>query len=96
MAVYLRSRLNSVLLLTRSLSLLRALSFSAQVGYGDISPKTVGGQLASVLGGIIGGTAIIALITGECSFMYRYIPRESCSQFDSLPLTYWDSRGAAR
>jgi hypothetical protein len=24
---------------------------------------------------------------GECSFMYRYIPRESCSQFDSLPLT---------
>jgi pre-rRNA-processing protein TSR1 len=25
---------------------------------------------------------------GECSFMYRYIPRESCSQFDSLPLTY--------
>jgi hypothetical protein len=25
---------------------------------------------------------------GECSFMYRYILRESCSQFDSLPLTY--------
>ena len=24
---------------------------------------------------------------GECSFMYRYILRESCSQFDSLPLT---------
>jgi hypothetical protein len=24
---------------------------------------------------------------GECSFLYRYIPRESCSQFDSLPLT---------
>ena len=24
---------------------------------------------------------------GEFSFMYRYIPRESCSQFDSLPLT---------
>jgi Fanconi anemia group J protein len=23
---------------------------------------------------------------GECSFMYRYILRESCSQFDSLPL----------
>ena len=23
----------------------------------------------------------------ELSFMYRYIPRESCSQFDSLPLT---------
>ena len=22
---------------------------------------------------------------GECSFMYRYILRESCSQFDSLP-----------
>ena len=25
----------------------------------------------------------------ECSFMYRYISRESCSQFDSLPLTYF-------
>ena len=25
--------------------------------------------------------------TGEC-FVYRYILRESCSQFDSLPLTY--------
>jgi alpha-L-rhamnosidase len=24
---------------------------------------------------------------GECSFIYRYISRESCSQFDSLPLT---------
>jgi hypothetical protein len=24
---------------------------------------------------------------GECSFMYRYISRESCSQFDSLSLT---------
>ena len=27
-------------------------------------------------------------IFGELSFMYRYISRESCSQFDSLPLTY--------
>ena len=26
---------------------------------------------------------------GECSFIYRYILRESCSQFDSLPLTYF-------
>jgi hypothetical protein len=26
-------------------------------------------------------------IAGEYSFMYRYIPRESCSQFDLLPLT---------
>jgi hypothetical protein len=25
--------------------------------------------------------------SGELSFMYRYILRESCSQFDSLPLT---------
>ena len=25
--------------------------------------------------------------SGECSFVYRYILRESCSQFDSLPLT---------
>ena len=29
-----------------------------------------------------------AFDTGECSFIYRYILRESCSQFDSLPLTY--------
>ena len=26
-------------------------------------------------------------LLGECSFIYRYISRESCSQFDSLPLT---------
>ena len=25
---------------------------------------------------------------GECSYVYRYILRESCSQIDSLPLTY--------
>ena len=31
---------------------------------------------------------------GECSFMYRYIPRESCSQFDSLPLTSLTISGA--
>ena len=29
----------------------------------------------------------IAEAGGECSFIYRYILRESCSQFDSLPLT---------
>ena len=37
---------------------------------------------------------------GECSFIYRYIVRESCSQFDSLPLTYLmnslDLRAAVR
>jgi hypothetical protein len=26
-------------------------------------------------------------VDGECSFVYRYISRESCSRFDSLPLT---------
>jgi pre-mRNA-splicing factor ATP-dependent RNA helicase DHX38/PRP16 len=31
-------------------------------------------------------------LQGECSFMYRYILRESCSQFDSLPLTYLTTR----
>jgi hypothetical protein len=31
---------------------------------------------------------IVKQTIGECSFMYRYIVRESCSQFDSLPLTY--------
>ena len=30
---------------------------------------------------------IAVVMQGECSFMYRYISRESCSQFDSLPLT---------
>jgi 1-acyl-sn-glycerol-3-phosphate acyltransferase len=30
---------------------------------------------------------ILAWRIGELYFMYRYIPRESCSQFDSLPLT---------
>ena len=30
---------------------------------------------------------IAATSSGECSFMYRYILCESCSQFDSLPLT---------
>ena len=28
---------------------------------------------------------------GECSFIYRYISHESCSQFDSLPLTSFPS-----
>ena len=28
-----------------------------------------------------------ATAEGECSFIYRYMLRESCSQFDSLPLT---------
>jgi hypothetical protein len=31
---------------------------------------------------------------GECSFVYRYISRESCSQFDSLPLTSLTISGA--
>ena len=31
---------------------------------------------------------------GECSFIYRYILRESCSQFDSLPLTSLTMRAA--
>ena len=33
-------------------------------------------------------------VDGEYSFMYRYIPRESCSQFDSLPLTSLTISGA--
>ena len=32
-------------------------------------------------------TRMIVSERGECSFVYRYILRESCSQFDSLPLT---------
>jgi hypothetical protein len=34
--------------------------------------------------------------SGECSFIYRYIPRESCSQFDSLPLTSLTCFGAVQ
>jgi serine/threonine protein kinase len=34
-----------------------------------------------------GGDASISAADGGFSFMYRYILRESCSQFDSLPLT---------
>ena len=37
---------------------------------------------------IIGPNAGELIAEGESSFMYRYISRESCSQFDSLPLTY--------
>ena len=38
----------------------------------------------------------VALL-GEFSFIYRYISRESCSQIDSLPLTYLiRSRTSAR
>jgi hypothetical protein len=33
------------------------------------------------------GDVVVALEHGECSFIYRYISRESRSQFDSLPLT---------
>jgi hypothetical protein len=33
---------------------------------------------------------------GELSFMYRYISRESCSQFDSLPLTSLTISGTLR
>ena len=33
------------------------------------------------------GKSATRIPEGTCSFMYRYILRESCSQFDSLPLT---------
>jgi len=32
--------------------------------------------------------SMMALSHTVCYFMYRYILRESCSHFDSLPLTY--------
>ena len=48
----------------------------------------------------VGQAAALALtLVGEFSFIYRYISRESCSQFDSLPLTYliklWMQAGGA-
>ena len=42
------------------------------------------------------GRSDITADVGECSFMYRYILRESCSQFDSLPLTSSQDFGAMR
>ena len=36
------------------------------------------------------GCGSVTARPGELSFMYRYISRESCSQFDSLPLTSLD------
>jgi hypothetical protein len=44
-------------------------------------------QQAAAATPLPGGRAEAAARRGERSFMYRYIPRESCSQFDSLPLT---------
>jgi 1,4-dihydroxy-2-naphthoyl-CoA synthase len=51
--------------------------------------------IAAIAGGCIGGGVDLATAcdlryaaAGALSFMYRYIPRETCSQFDSLPLTY--------
>ena len=37
-----------------------------------------------------------AAVVGEFSFMYRYILRESCSQFDSLPLPFLTPSQSAR
>jgi len=42
-----------------------------------------------------GLTTVAGALPGECSFIYRYIPRESCSQFDSLPLSYLTMTTAA-
>ena len=45
-------------------------------------------DVKQVIGGALAMRAeLVASGPGECSFMYRYILRESCSQFDSLPLT---------
>ena len=38
---------------------------------------------------------VVDMMRCELSFMYRYILRESCSQFDSLPLTYLTISGLA-
>ena len=44
------------------------------------------GIMASTVALVNGGTELVMLYSGELSFIYRYILRESCSQFDSLPL----------
>ena len=63
---------------TRSATLRRAASandFGVAMGRGDVERLRSDVARAS------------PMEEGECSFMYRYISRESCSQFDSLPLT---------
>ena len=50
-------------------------------------------RFPATIGDVVVGSLICAVVSnvtkfGEFSFMYRYILRESCSQFDSLPLTY--------
>jgi hypothetical protein len=49
--------------------------------------RASGGASQSPRGTGDGSTTSPLLTPGECYFIYRYILRESCSQFDSLPLT---------
>ena len=67
---------------------------SPRYGWGKLSglglPRGASGGAASDTKRALSttGTVVAVLPTGELSCMYRYILRESCSQFDSLPLTY--------
>ena len=53
----------------------------------DYYARVEGREIISNLAKAAGLATMIATMRGEFSFMYRYILRESCSQFDSLPLT---------
>ena len=53
----------------------------------SINPLRVLSPSGEVPGGAGAGGRRIGPTTSELSFMYRYISHESCSQFDSLPLT---------
>ena len=54
-----------------------------EMGLELITPERVPFRLTR---DVVDGMGVCS-VEGECSFMYRYILRESCSQFDSLPLT---------
>ena len=59
--------------------------------YGEEAAAEILDQIATL---VANPTAAIA--AGEFSFIYRYILRESCSQFDSLPLTSLTIAGRIR
>jgi hypothetical protein len=68
-----------------------ASSYALECGASDVQIAAEGGG-----GGGGGGRSASPTANGELSFMYRYISRESCSQFDSLPLTSLTISGGER
>ena len=55
--------------------------------WGHIIIRAIGVELVALTPSRGFSIELASASVGELSFMYRYISRESCSQFDSLPLT---------